>query len=252
MKTKGGRRNVQTRLASSGARDPGVQAVAQRALEMIRDGARVGLGSGHTAAAFITMLGARVKEGLRVSGVATSRAAEKLAREAGIPLIELGPGVALDFTVDGADEVAPNLDLIKGLGGALVRERIVAASSASQVILVGAEKLVPALGARGPVPVEVIPMAAWLVARECETLGLTAVRRLDAQGEQPFVTDNGNGIIDCALPAPLRGAKAARGLDQQLRAIVGVVDTGLFLGTADRVLVGYPDGRVDVLSRAGR
>lgn len=232
--------------------DPGVHAAAARALALIPDGARIGLGSGRAASAFITMLGARVKEGLRVSGVPTSREAGELARRSGVPLIELGADVALDFTVDGADEVTPNLDLIKGRGGALVRERIVAASSASQLILVGAEKLVQALGERGPVPVEVTPLAAWLVARECASLGLTPARRMQAQGEQPFITDNANEIIDCLLPVPLRDGDAARALERQLRGIVGVVDTGLFLGTADRVLVGHPDGRVDVLTRAGR
>ncbi len=232
--------------------DPGVHAAAARALALIPDGALIGLGSGRAASAFITMLGARVKEGLRVSGVPTSREAGELARRSGVPLIELGADVALDFTVDGADEVTPNLDLIKGRGGALVRERIVAASSASQLILVGAEKLVQALGERGPVPVEVTPLAAWLVARECASLGLTPARRMQAQGEQPFITDNGNEIIDCLLPVPLHDGDAARALERQLRGIVGVVDTGLFLGTADRVLVGHPDGRVDVLTRAGR
>lgn len=232
--------------------DPGVHAAAARALALIPDGAWIGLGSGRAASAFITMLGARVKEGLRVCGVPTSRVAGELARRAGVPLVELGADVALDFTVDGADEVAPNLDLIKGRGGALVRERIVAASSASQLILVGAEKLVQALGERGPVPVEVTPLAAWLVSRECASLGLTPARRMQAQGEQPFITDNGNEIIDCLLPVPLHDGDAARTLERHLRGIVGVVDTGLFLGTADRVLVGHPDGRVDILTRAGR
>jgi ribose 5-phosphate isomerase A len=231
---------------------PGIQAAAARALALIPDGARIGLGSGRAASAFITMLGARVKEGLRIWGVPTSREAGELARRSGVSLIELGADVALDFTVDGADEVAPNLDLIKGRGGALVRERIVAASSASQLILVGAEKLVQALGERGPLPVEVTPLAAWLVSRACASLGLTPARRMQAHGEQPFITDNGNEIIDCLLPVPLPDGDAARALERQLRGIVGVIDTGLFLGTADRVLVGHPDGRVDILTRTGR
>jgi ribose 5-phosphate isomerase A len=117
------------------------------------------------------------------------------------------------------------------------------------VIVVGEEKLVQALGARGPVPVEVIPLAESLAARECKALGLTPVRRLDAGGSRPFITENGNLILDCALPEPLHDGKAARRLERRLLAIVGVVDTGLFLGTADRVLVGHPDGRVDTLSR---
>lgn len=226
--------------------------MAAQAIELITDGARVGLGSGRAASVFIAQLGARRREGLRVSGVPTSQVSAYDARRAGIPLIELGAGGPLDLTVDGADEVAPNLDLVKGRGGALVRERIVAAASASQVILVGGEKLVRALGERGPVPVEVIPLAEWLVTRELDALGLAPTRRMEAGGSRPFFTENGNLIVDCALPEPLRDGKAARDLQRAMRAIVGVVDTGLFLGTADRVLVGHPDGRVDTLSRPER
>jgi len=187
-----------------------------------------------------------------VSGVPTSHVSAYEARRAGIPLIELGAGGPLDLTVDGADEVAPNLDLVKGRGGALVRERIVAAASASQVILVGGEKLVRALGERGPVPVEVIPLAEWLATRELNALGLEPTRRMDAGGSRPFITENGNLIVDCTLPEPLRDGKTARELQRAMLAIVGVVDTGLFLGTADRVLVGHPDGRVDTCSRPER
>ena len=184
-----------------------------------------------------------------MSGVATSRAAAALARQVGIPLIDLGVGGPLDLTVDGADEVAPNLDLVKGWGGALVHERIVAAGSLRQVIIVGEEKLVQFLGERGCVPVEVIPLAASLVARQVEALGLTPIRRTDATGSQPFISENGNIILDCALREPCPDGIAARELQRDLRAIVGVVDTGLFLGTASLVLVGHPDGRVDTLSR---
>ncbi|HLZ44280.1 MAG TPA: ribose-5-phosphate isomerase RpiA [Gemmatimonadales bacterium] len=233
-----------------GRDDPGVHAVAAKAIELIADGARVGLGSGRAASVFIAKLGARRREGLRVSGVATSHGSAYEARRAGIPLIALGVGGPLDLTVDGADEVAPNLDLVKGWGGALVRERIVATASARQVILVGTAKLVRALGERGRVPVEVIPLAEWLAVRELEALGLAPARRMDAGGSRPFITENGNLILDCALPEPLRDGKAARELERVLLEIVGVVDTGLFLGTAHRVLVGHPDGRVDTRSRA--
>jgi len=235
-----------------GSGDPSIQAVAAKAIELIMDGARVGLGSGRAASTFIARLGARRREGLRVSGVPTSQASADQARGAGIPLIALGVGGLLDLTVDGADEVAPNLDLVKGSGGALVRERIVAAASNSQVILVGHDKLVRALGERGCVPVEVIPVAEWLVTRELKALGLKPTQRTVAGGSQPFITENGNRILDCALPEPLGDGTAARTLARALRAIVGVVDTGLFLGTADRVLVGHPDGRVDILSRPER
>lgn len=121
-----------------GADDPCILAAANAAIEMIPDGSRIGLGSGRAASAFIARLGTRLREGLRVSAVATSAAAADQARQAGIPLIALGVGGQLDLTVDGADEVAPNLDLVKGWGGALVQERIVAAASLGQVIVVGA------------------------------------------------------------------------------------------------------------------
>src|SRR5439155_1262530 len=145
----------------------------------------------------------------------------------------------------GADEVAPNLDLVKGFGGALVRERIVAAASRRQVILVGRDKLVDRLGTRGRIPIEVVPFACGLVRRRVRALGLDPVVRL--VDDRPVISDNGNLTIDCGLAAPLADARAARVLEADLRAIPGVVDTGLFLGTAERVLVGYPDGHVDVL-----
>ena len=230
--------------------DPGVTAAAVKALELVFDGARVGLGSGRAASVFIARLGTRVREGLRISGVPTSRASAAHARDAGIPLIELGE-VPLDITVDGADEVAPNLDLVKGWGGALVRERIVAAASIRQIILVGQDKLVTGLGERGRVPLEVIPLAERLVMRETRALGLVPTLRMQDDTAQPFVSENGNLIIDCAPPEPMRDGRAARALERALLAIAGVVDTGLFLRTADRVLVGHPDGRVEVMSRPG-
>ncbi len=229
--------------------DPAIIAVAAAAIDLIPDGARIGLGSGRAASAFIAKLGQRCRAGLRVSGVATSQAGAELARQAGIPAIELGTGGPLDLTVDGADEVAPNLDLVKGWGGALVRERIVAAASHRQVIVVGADKLVRCLGEGGRIPVEVIPLAEWLVVRELKALALTPTRRAGPGGSQPFVSENGNIILDCAPVQPLANAQAAAALHRALRAIVGVVDTGLFLGTASLVLVGHPDGRVDTLSR---
>jgi len=232
-----------------GSAGPSAHAAAEKALELIADGARVGLGSGRAASVFIAKLGTRAREGLRVTGVPTSQASATLAREAGIPLIELGE-MPLDITVDGADEVAPNLDLVKGWGGALVRERIVAAASTGQVILVGEDKLVHALGERRRVPVEVIPLARWLATQALKALGLVPTLRMDGSGRRPFLTENGNLIVDCAPPEPMRDGCAAREIERTLLAIVGVVDTGLFLGTADRVLVGHPDGRVDTLRRA--
>ena len=227
--------------------DRAVGAVAARALDLIEDGATVGLGSGQAAAAFIARLAERVRAGLRVAGVPTSEATARQARDLGIPLVGLDENLELDLTIDGADEVAPNLDLVKGWGGALVRERIVAAASRRQVILVGHDKLVRALGERGRIPVEVIPFAQGPAMRRLRALALRPVLRTSPDGARPTITENGNLLLDCAPSEVLRDGSAARALDAMLRAIPGVVDTGLFLGTAERVLVGYPDGRVDVL-----
>src|SRR5436309_2414009 len=150
--------------------------IYERALdEFVRDGDSVGLGSGRAASEFIRVLGERVRAGLHVRGVPTSDASAQLAASVGIPLVTLDEGMPLAVTVDGADEVAPNLDLIKGYGRALVREKIVAASSRRLVILVGDEKLVPRLGARGKLPVEVVPFALPLCEARLSELGTRPV-----------------------------------------------------------------------------
>ena len=229
--------------------DTGILAAAAAALEFVFDGASVGLGSGRASSAFIRALGERCRDGLRVRGVATSSASATLATSVGIPLTGIEDGMLLELTVDGADEVAPNLDMVKGWGGALVRERIVATASKRQVILVGADKLVTTIGERGRIPVEVIPMAQWPVTRGLMTLGLVPTLRMDGTGESPYVTDNGNVIIDFAARKPIVDGEAAQAIERAVLDIVGVVDTGLFLGTADRVIVGHSDGRVDTLLR---
>ena len=229
--------------------DPAMHAAAAPALGLIESGARIGLGSGRTASVFVRLLGERVRGGLRITAVPASGAIEALARAEGIPLVPLSADERLDITVDGADEVAPNLDMIKGHGGALVRERIVASVSARQVILVGAEKLVRELGERFALPVEVIPFALGPVTRAIRDAGLVPNVRMDAACTHELVNENGNLTLDCALPAPLANARAARELEAALLAIAGVVDTGLFLGTAERVFVGHAEGRVSALVR---
>src|SRR5262245_1859839 len=227
-------------------RDPGVEKAAASALDWIADGMRIGLGTGRAAETFLDLLADRLRSGLRIVGVPTSEATAARARSLGIPLGALDDDDAdLALTVDGADEVAPNLDLVKGFGGALVRERIVAAASRRQVILVGHDKLVDRLATRGRIPIEVVPFACGLVMRRVRALGLDPIVRL-TDGRR-FVSDNGNRMIDCGIATPLADARAARVLGADLRAIRGVVDTGLFLGTAERVMVGHPDGHVDVL-----
>jgi ribose 5-phosphate isomerase A len=218
-----------------------LERLSARALREVPDGALIGLGSGHTASAFVRALGRRVREGLRVRGVPTSEATARLAREVGVPLATLDEGI-LDLTIDGADEVDPRLDLIKGYGGALVRERVVAAAARRVLIVVEGEKLVPVLGGRGRLPVEVIPFASPLVIRELAALGCRpALRTVDGK---VFVSDNGNWIVDCGV----RPIEAPAPFAQDLRAIPGVVETGLFLGVADLVLVAEA-GRIRELTR---
>jgi len=204
---------------------------------------RVGLGSGRAAEAFVRALAAEAGRGLRVRSVPTSRATAALAASLGLDVMELTEE-PLDLTVDGADEVDPRLDLIKGYGGALTRERIVAAASRRQVILVTREKLVPRLGTRGRLPVEIVPFARPLCERRLAALGCWPSLR-EAPGG-PFVTDNGNWILDCGIAAQ----DAAAALDCEIRRIAGVVDTGFFLGTAERVLVAE-EGAIRVLRRGG-
>jgi ribose 5-phosphate isomerase A len=207
--------------------------IIERALELVTDGSLIGLGSGRAAQAFVKALGERVRSGrLRVRGVPTSEETKKLAQQERIPLVSLAQSGILDATVDGADEVDPNLDLIKGYGRALVREKIVAASSRRLIILVGDEKLVPRLGSRGKLPVEVTPFALPLCERRLHELRCQPVPYVH-EGSL-FVTDNGNHILDCRID-PIGDATR---LEKDIRAIPGVVGTGLFLGMADAVLVG--------------
>lgn len=219
--------------------DP-LQAVAQKALEFVADNTVIGLGTGHAATAFIRALGEKRRQGLAVRGVPTSKASEQLARELGIPLVGLDEVDAIDVDFDGADEVDPAGDLIKGYGGALVREKIVAAASRRVVILVGPEKLVPKLGSHGVVPVEVIPFAVPLCTRRLAELGCRAQPRF--QGGKLFISDNGNQILDCRVQPIDRPVE----LDRAIRDIPGVVGTGLFLGMPVTVLV-QKGGVVEVM-----
>jgi ribose 5-phosphate isomerase A len=206
--------------------------IYERALEFIAPGDVVGLGSGHASAEFIGLLGGRVRAGFAVRGVPTSRASEEQALRLKIPLVSLEEGMPLAVTVDGADEVDPNLDVIKGYGRALVREKVVAAASRRLVLLVGPGKEVGVLGTRGKLPVEVVPFALPLCRRRLAGLGCNPVPYEEGGGL--FVTDNGNHILDCVVGAILDPAA----FEASLRAIPGVVGTGLFLGMADTVLVG--------------
>lgn len=215
---------------------------AEAAVTVIRDGMTVGLGTGSTAYWAIQRIGELTANGLRIQAVPTSVQSEKLAKELGIPLLPWPEVERIDVTIDGADEIDPQLQLIKGGGGALLREKIVASLSAKLVIVADESKTVPQLGAF-PLPVEIVPFAWQATRRQVEALGCES----DLRGGEasPFVTDNGNYILDCrfgsiASPAVLQG---------QLNAIPGVVENGLFVGMASAAYVARLDGSVQRLER---
>jgi ribose 5-phosphate isomerase A len=209
---------------------------AESAAGLVRSGMTVGLGSGSTAEIAIRIIGEKVKNGLEITGVPTSQKSEELARALGIRLSTLADYPELDLTIDGADEVElGSLDLIKGRGGALLREKIVACSSRQLIIIVDESKLVNRLGSYGEVPVEIVPFGWQSTTRRLTGLGWKPSLRLDAQ-RNPYVTDGGHYIVDCSFdPGTALQSKAA-----QLHGTVGVVEHGIFLGMASEVHVGGP------------
>jgi ribose 5-phosphate isomerase A len=219
-------------------RDELKKAAAYRAIEYVKDGMVVGLGTGSTAFFVVQGLGERVAQGLKIIGVPTSERTAAQARGLNIPLSTLGETPSLDLTIDGADEVERGpLNLIKGLGGALLREKIVAAASKQLVIVVDQEKLVDRLGDHTPVPVEVVQFGWQATAAALQKLGGNPVLR-HATEDHPFMTDGGNYTLDCrfaSIPDP-------KGLEQQIGMIVGVVESGLFIGRASAVIVATTDG----------
>ncbi len=207
----------------------------------VKDGMRVGLGTGTTSKFVLELLGERVQAGLTILGVPTSHAAGELARKSGIPLATFAEVGELDIAIDGADEVGPDLSLIKGGGGALLHEKIVASAAKQFIVVVGEGKVVPMLG-KFPLPVEVIPFAGALVEKRLATLGANPVLR--KTGNTPYLTDEGNWIFDChfgSIPNPEQTAA-------ELRSIIGVVEHGLFLNMATRVIVADGQG-ISVLER---
>ena len=214
---------------------------ARHSLQFVSDGMVVGLGTGGTAAHAIRMIGALVRDGRRLVGVPTSARTAALARDHGIPLVTPDQVDTIDLTIDGADEVVPTCDAVKGAGGALVRERIVAAASRRVVFIVDSSKLVARLGT-GPVPFEVVPFGRSGVARRLAALGFEPALRLTPSGSV-FQTENGNHILD----ARWRPAGELPG-DDTLRGIAGVVDHGVFRGVAQLVVVGRGE-QVEVLER---
>ncbi|HKM91543.1 MAG TPA: ribose-5-phosphate isomerase RpiA [Candidatus Acidoferrales bacterium] len=218
-------------MTSAQSTDDAKRLAAQKSLEFISDGMVVGLGTGSTATQFIRLLGEKVQRGLRVRGISSSKASEELAKSLSIPIIDLQQCPEIDVAIDGADEVGPGLALIKGGGGALLREKIVASAAKRFIVVADSTKVVKRLG-KFPLPVEVIPMAAPLVARKLLALGLPSkIRRLKTGAE--FITDEGNLILDCAS-AEIQDPDA---LAASIRQIIGVVEHGLFLHMAEMALI---------------
>jgi len=212
------------------ANDQEKEAAARASLRFVKDGQVVGLGTGSTAAYFIQLLGEEVKKGLRIRGIPTSVRSRELAMSLGIPVITLDDCQKIDVTVDGADEVDPELRLIKGGGGALLREKIVASATRQMIVVADASKQVERLG-KFPLPVEVIRFAQALVAERIRALGAEVQLRRDAPGNV-YVTDENNHILDCRF-GEMRDPDA---LARQLSDMPGVVEHGLFIGMASVVL----------------
>ncbi|CAH1055642.1 Ribose-5-phosphate isomerase A [Paenibacillus pseudetheri] len=216
------------------------QLAAEKAVEYVEDGMKVGLGTGSTAYWAIRKLGERVSEGLKITTVATSRASEEQARELGIPLVAFSDIDSLDLTIDGADELDSSLQLIKGGGGALLREKIVASNSTRMIVIADEGKVVNTLG-KFPLPVEIVPFAwEWTVA---ELAKLGCQPELRRNGEELYKTDNGNYIADCRFEA----IDAAPKLALTIQNIPGVVDHGLFIGIAAMAIVGKLDGSIEII-----
>jgi ribose 5-phosphate isomerase A len=231
-------------MAAAEDKDQRKLEAAERALKLVAPGMKLGLGSGSTAHRFVDLVGKRVAAGLEIRCVATSEATEAQAKALGVPLSTLDQLTELDLAVDGADQIDPNLRLIKGGGGALLREKIVASASKRMVVIADSSKLVPRLGAF-PLPIEVVPFGLAATRRHIERafaeLGLAGPIRLRGESSL-FVTDGGHYILDCSLGAIAEPER----LSEILSPIPGVVEHGLFIGLARAAIIAGPEG-VEVL-----
>jgi ribose 5-phosphate isomerase A len=221
------------------ASDAALEELGRFAVRYVKPGQTIGLGTGKAAKAFIRLLG---ESGIKMRGVPTSNESADLARQYSIEIVTLADVKQLDADFDGADEVDPRMNLLKGFGGALVREKIVAASAKKFIVLVGPEKLYPHLGARKRLPVEVVPFGVAFVTRAVAKLGMKAAPRKNADGRE-FISDNGNPILDCVV----RDIRNPARLERELLAIPGVLGTGLFVGMANMVLVASEDGKPRII-----
>jgi ribose 5-phosphate isomerase A len=230
----------------SAERDKLKRIAAARAVEEVEDGMILGLGSGSTAGFALEALAVRVAKGLRIAGIPTSEQTAAQARRLGVPLTSFAEHRRIDLTIDGADEVERGtLHLIKGLGGALLREKIVAAASARMIVVVDDSKLVDRLGSRGPLPVEIVSFGWQSVLDRLAEAGVTpSLRKV---GSEPFVTDGGNYIADCAI-ANIADPGA---LEKQLGALIGVVESGLFIALASEIVASGAGGVTTMVRLTG-
>ncbi len=215
---------------------------AERAVEYVKSGMVVGLGTGSTVYYAIKRLGEKVKQGLDIRAIATSIESERMAKELGIELITFSNIDAIDITIDGADEVDPNWNLIKGGGGALLREKITAAASRQLIVIVDESKVVKQLG-RFPLPIEVVKFGYEMTMKKFEELGFNP--KLRTVHGRPYITDNGNYIIDCHIGLIDNPPQ----LHDLINQLVGVVDNGLFINYASKVIVGYENRSVIELKK---
>jgi ribose 5-phosphate isomerase A len=230
-------------MSPSPTQEASKRAAALQAAMAIEDGMVVGLGSGSTAALAVEALAARIAQGLRVVGIPTSEATAALARRLGVPLTSFAEHSHVDITIDGADQVERrSLTLIKGRGGALLREKIVASASDRMIVVVDETKLVARLGGTTPLPVEIVAFGSQTVIARLKALGCAPTLRL--KGDEPFFTDGGNLIADCAM-AEIPDPAA---LEARLATVTGVIEIGLFIGLATEILIGRPAG-VELLQR---
>lgn len=206
------------------------------AADFIKDEMKIGLGTGSTVYWTIQKLGQLVSEGLTIQAVPTSIETKQLAQQLSIPLISLSDIDYLDLTIDGADEINPDLQLIKGGGGALLREKIVATSSQKLIIIADESKLVTHLGTF-PLPIEIVPFAWEQTAKRIRSFGCQTILRM--QNNQPFITDNGNLILDCVFPNQITKPIETH---QQLKMITGVIETGLFINMVDKAIIATENG----------
>jgi len=213
-------------------------AAAMESVRLIRDGQVVGLGSGSTAELAIIEIGKRIQnEKIEIIGIPTSKRSESVGKDSGIKVSSLDEHDVIDITIDGADEVDPNLDMIKGLGGALLREKLVAKATLNEIIVADESKMVHQLGTKAPLPVEVIQFSNVHIGRKISSLG--CIPKLRKMNGEPYITDNGNCILDCSFE---KGITDANELDEKMKSIPGIVETGLFIAIADVVIIGNANG----------